>query len=158
MSDRKTHPLVGPLHAQFGTSLDTRFAAEARASLLPSHPLPLPLLTLVHPPRADFGVSQVLETDDDLITKSAGTPAFMAPECCRAGAFHGKLADLWACGCTLFFFVHGRVPFINANVFELYEDIQNNEIVYDGALPADLLGLLKSMLEKDPESRLKVSA
>jgi hypothetical protein len=29
----------------------------------------------------------VLETDDDLITKSAGTPAFTAPECCRAGVY-----------------------------------------------------------------------
>mmetsp|Transcript_25799 Transcript_25799/g.50401 ORF Transcript_25799/g.50401 Transcript_25799/m.50401 type:complete len:438 (-) Transcript_25799:97-1410(-) len=105
---------------------------------------------------ADFGVSQVLDTDDDLISKSAGTPAFMAPECCRPGQFHGKLADLWACGCTLYFFVHGRVPLVNPNVFELYEDIQHKEILYDEKLSADILDLLKLMLNKDPEARLKV--
>ena len=106
---------------------------------------------------ADFGVSQVLDTDDDMITKSAGTPAFMAPECCRAGAFHGKLADLWACGCTLYFFVNGKCPFINNNVFELYEDIQNNEIEFDASLPADILDLLKKLLDKDPEKRLPMT-
>lgn len=99
----------------------------------------------------------MLETDDDLITKSAGTPAFMAPECCQAGAFHGKLADLWACGCTLFFFVHGRVPFVNTNVFELYEDIQHKEIEYDQTLPVDLSDLLHNMLERDPGARFPVS-
>jgi len=106
---------------------------------------------------ADFGVSQVLDTDDDMITKSAGTPAFMAPECCRAGAFHGKLADLWACGCTLYFFVNGKCPFVNNNVFELYEDIQNNEIEFDASLPADILDLLKKLLDKDPEKRLPMT-
>uniref|UniRef100_A0A6U2AVL0 Protein kinase domain-containing protein n=2 Tax=Hemiselmis andersenii TaxID=464988 RepID=A0A6U2AVL0_HEMAN len=105
---------------------------------------------------ADFGVSQVLETDDDLISKSAGTPAFMAPECCRPGQFHGKLADLWACGCTLYMFVHGSVPFVNPNVFELYEDIQHKTIVYDESKPDDLVDLLKLMLNKDVDERLKV--
>jgi serine/threonine protein kinase len=104
---------------------------------------------------ADFGVSQVLDTDDDLITKSAGTPAFTAPECCRPGAFHGKLADLWAAGCTLYFFSHGRVPFMNPNVVEIYEDIQNKEIEFNESLPSDFLDLLKMMLNKDPEERLK---
>eukprot|EP00281_Chroomonas_sp_CCMP1168_P034563 CAMPEP_0206255336 /NCGR_PEP_ID=MMETSP0047_2-20121206/24190_1 /ASSEMBLY_ACC=CAM_ASM_000192 /TAXON_ID=195065 /ORGANISM="Chroomonas mesostigmatica_cf, Strain CCMP1168" /LENGTH=438 /DNA_ID=CAMNT_0053681723 /DNA_START=118 /DNA_END=1434 /DNA_ORIENTATION=+ len=106
---------------------------------------------------ADFGVSQVLETDDDLISKSAGTPAFMAPEMCRAGAFHGKLGDLWACGCSLYMFAYGRVPFVNPSVFELYEDIQNKEIVYDEKIPADLIDLLKLMLNKDVDERLKVT-
>jgi hypothetical protein len=49
--------------------------------------------------RPDFGVSHLLENDEnDIISKSAGTPAFMAPECCVPGAFHGKLADIWAAG------------------------------------------------------------
>ena len=35
---------------------------------------------------ADFGVSDHIKEDgDDTISKSAGTPAFMAPECCEPG-------------------------------------------------------------------------
>ena len=48
---------------------------------------------------------------DDSVLKSAGTPAFYAPEMCVKGAYHGKAADVWAsgadlpmamCGCDLF--------------------------------------------------------
>ena len=30
---------------------------------------------------ADFGVSEVLDTSDTYLKRSAGTPAFLAPEC-----------------------------------------------------------------------------
>jgi len=109
---------------------------------------------------ADFGVSQHLESDDgddgDMITKSAGTPAFMAPECCVPGAFHGKLADIWAAGISLYFFVHGRCPFISSNVMQMYDKIREEEIEYDASLPADLVDLLKKLLAKDPADRIRI--
>ena len=42
---------------------------------------------------ADFGVSDEFQSDDILLTGSAGTPAFMAPETLREGAdsFHGRV-------------------------------------------------------------------
>mmetsp|Transcript_10248 Transcript_10248/g.16003 ORF Transcript_10248/g.16003 Transcript_10248/m.16003 type:complete len:327 (+) Transcript_10248:949-1929(+) len=106
---------------------------------------------------ADFGVSQHLSDEgDDMISKSAGTPAFMAPECCVPGAFHGKLADIWACGVSLYFMVHGKCPYICGNVMKLYEMIQKDPIEYDESLPADLLECLKGMLNKDPSQRLNI--
>ena len=43
---------------------------------------------------ADFGVSDHIADDgNDNITKSAGTPAFMAPECCQAGPFSGRQVE-----------------------------------------------------------------
>ena len=57
---------------------------------------------------ADFGVSDHIKEDgDDTISKSAGTPAFMAPECCEPGSFSGKQADLWAAAVSLYFMLHG---------------------------------------------------
>jgi serine/threonine protein kinase len=80
----------------------------------------------------------------------------MAPECCTAGAFHGKLADVWAAGVSLYFMVHGKCPFISNNIMKLYEMIQNDPITYDESLPADLLDLLKHILERDPSKRYTV--
>ena len=34
---------------------------------------------------SDFGVSFVFEGDDDTLTRSAGSPAFYAPELCSVG-------------------------------------------------------------------------
>lgn len=82
----------------------------------------------------------------------------MAPECCTAGAFHGKLADVWAAGVSLYFMVHGKCPFISNNIMKLYEMIQNDPITYDESLPADLLDLLKHILERDPSKRYTVGA
>lgn len=107
---------------------------------------------------ADFGVSQFVnaESEGDLISKSAGTPAFMAPESCVPGAFHGKLADIWAAGVSLYFLVHGKCPFICANVLQLYDMIREQEITYDAGLPVPLLDLLQKMLEKDPAQRMRI--
>lgn len=106
---------------------------------------------------ADFGVSSPLENDDDdMMVKTAGTPAFMAPETCTPGAFHGKLADIWAAGVSLYFMVHGRCPFISTNVMKLYDMIQNDPIEYDRRLPADLIDILQKILERDPNKRYSV--
>ena len=93
-----------------------------------------------------------------VVFSPAGTPAFMAPECCTAGAFHGKLADVWAAGVSLYFMVHGKCPFISGNIMKLYEMIQNDPITYDESLPADLLDLLKHILERDPSKRYTVGS
>lgn len=110
---------------------------------------------------ADFGVSQHFGggdgDDDDMINKSAGTPAFMPPECCVPGAFHGRLADIWSAGISLYFMVHGKCPFVCPNVLQLYDMIKDDPIVYDEKLPPDCLDILKKILEKDPAKRLTMA-
>ena len=34
-----------------------------------------------------------------------------APEVCAGGAYHGRDADMWALGVSLFLFVYGELPF-----------------------------------------------
>ena len=63
---------------------------------IPNHPIPIPNLPIPFPifpfpfhfccislrsQIADFGVSEEVERSDSELTKSAGTPAFTAPEC-----------------------------------------------------------------------------
>ncbi|KAL4320005.1 hypothetical protein GQ457_18G005110 [Hibiscus cannabinus] len=60
----------------------------------------------------DFSVSQVFEDDNDELRRSPGTPVFTAPECCIGSTYHGKAADTWAVGVTLYFMVMGNIHFL----------------------------------------------
>ncbi len=60
---------------------------------------------------ADFGSSQLTRVGD-LVSRAAGTPAFMAPEMCSGGSYQATLADLWALGVSLYMFVFGQYIFV----------------------------------------------
>lgn len=102
----------------------------------------------------DFSVSQVFEDDNDKLRRSPGTPVFTAPECCLGESYHGKAADTWAVGVTLYCMILGKYPFLGDTLQDTYDKIVNNPIV----LPDDMNPLLKNLLEgllcKDPTKRL----
>ncbi|KAJ7333728.1 Calcium calmodulin-dependent protein kinase kinase 2 [Desmophyllum pertusum] len=81
---------------------------------------------------ADFGVADVFEGDDALLNKTAGSPAFMAPESLQntRDKYSGKAADIWALGITLFCFIFGKVPFDNINRMGLYEKIKTEQLTF----------------------------
>lgn len=56
---------------------------------------------------ADFGSSQ-LTRRGEVVKRTTGTPAFMAPELCSGEAYHARLADVWALGVCLYMFVFGE--------------------------------------------------
>lgn len=59
---------------------------------------------------ADFGVSQILEKDEEISSK-VGTQAYLAPEMWKEKRIKGKPLDIWAGGITLFQMVYGFHPF-----------------------------------------------
>jgi serine/threonine protein kinase len=71
----------------------------------------------------DFGVSCLFEDGDDEVQRSPGTPIFTAPECCVGVTYHGKAADIWALGCTLYCMVLGRYPFKGETLQSTYEKV-----------------------------------
>ncbi|CAJ0902358.1 1940_t:CDS:2, partial [Entrophospora sp. SA101] len=85
----------------------------------------------------DFGVSEIFVRGNDKTTKSAGSPAFMAPELCK-----GKAADIWSMGVTLYCLVFGRLPFEKDNILELYESIKNDDVQISGNINPDLADIL----------------
>ncbi|EKX50285.1 hypothetical protein GUITHDRAFT_85443 [Guillardia theta CCMP2712] len=105
---------------------------------------------------ADFGTGQVLEDGNDLINKSAGTPAFTAPEACVEGDFSGKGADIWAAGVTLYLFVHGKCPFISNNLVQIFQMIREDPIEFSPTLSHNCRDLLEKILEKDPKKRIQI--
>lgn len=108
-------------------------------------------------------MSHVYEDNDDLLSTSAGAPAFLAPELVSfQGKSHGKPTDIWALGVTLFYFIYGSCPFHGLNVPDIYEKIQNQEIVFsprsNGEFPSvQLQDLLIKFLMKDPAKRITMS-
>ncbi|KAI5666239.1 hypothetical protein M9H77_16092 [Catharanthus roseus] len=106
----------------------------------------------------DFSVSQVFEDENDELRRSPGTPVFTAPECCLGLTYHGKAADTWALGVTLYCMVLGKYPFLGDTLQDTYDKIVHNPL----HLPDDLNPLLRNLIEgllcKDPERRMTLEA
>ncbi|CAO3596662.1 unnamed protein product [Absidia cylindrospora] len=105
----------------------------------------------------DFGVSEMFIKGNDKLKKSAGSPAFMAPELCKPhhGEVSGKAADIWSMGVTLYCLVYGHLPFSSTNLLELMDKINNDPVDYSGhTLSDDVLDLLQRTLDKDPATRI----
>eukprot|EP00243_Klebsormidium_subtile_P004773 TRINITY_DN18925_c0_g1_i1.p1 TRINITY_DN18925_c0_g1~~TRINITY_DN18925_c0_g1_i1.p1 ORF type:complete len:815 (-),score=132.87 TRINITY_DN18925_c0_g1_i1:446-2890(-) len=103
----------------------------------------------------DFGVSHIFENDNDQLRRTPGTPAFTAPECCMGVPYHGKPADMWALGVTLYVFVTGQYPFLTQSnaLADLYQAILHEDPAIPAHLPPALQDLLRKLLEKDPCKR-----
>ena len=110
---------------------------------------------------ADFGVADIFEGEDALLSKTAGSPAFMAPESLQAtrDKYSGKAADIWAMGVTLYCFVFGKIPFYHNNRISLYELIKTSELEFPDGRPLSpgLEDLLLRMLIKDPSNRITIA-
>ncbi|KAM0526178.1 hypothetical protein ACHAPS_004181 [Verticillium nonalfalfae] len=108
----------------------------------------------------DFGVSEMFEKPDRMMTaKSAGSPAFLAPELCvaRHGDVSGKAADIWSMGVSLFCLRYGKLPFSHDGVLEIYEAIKSDPHEVPDDENPHLADLLSKILEKDPQNRIKMA-
>ncbi|XP_029923311.1 calcium/calmodulin-dependent protein kinase kinase 1b isoform X1 [Myripristis murdjan] len=107
---------------------------------------------------ADFGVSNKFEGSDALLSGTAGTPAFMAPEMIteHEQSFSGKALDVWAMGITLYCFVIGTCPFYDEFIVALHSKIKNKPVEFPETpvLSEELKELILMMLDKNPETRI----
>ncbi|KAK9274306.1 hypothetical protein L1049_019120 [Liquidambar formosana] len=101
----------------------------------------------------DFSVSHAFKDDNDELWRCPGTPAFTAPECCLDRVYHGKAADTWAIGVTLYYMVVGCCPFIGDNIPDTYNEILNSPLSIPEELDPELKDLLQGLLCKDPMRR-----
>ncbi|XP_056329625.1 calcium/calmodulin-dependent protein kinase kinase 1b isoform X2 [Danio aesculapii] len=110
---------------------------------------------------ADFGVSNEFKGNDALLSNSAGTPAFMAPETLtdQDQRFSGKALDIWAMGVTLFCFVFGKCPFHDDYILGLHEKIRSMSVEFPDKpeISEQLKDLITRMLDKVPESRITLA-
>jgi serine/threonine protein kinase len=124
---------------------------------------------------SDFGVSHLAKMDEvgnllpenDLdLAKTAGSPAFFAPELClvdcdKPRPVITKAIDVWALGITFFCLLFGREPFPGVyGEMELYDKICHCPIEippeFEQKIDADTKDLLQRLLIKDPNERIKL--
>uniref|UniRef100_A0A8C5WCE2 calcium/calmodulin-dependent protein kinase n=1 Tax=Leptobrachium leishanense TaxID=445787 RepID=A0A8C5WCE2_9ANUR len=109
---------------------------------------------------ADFGVSNQFEGNDALLSSTAGTPAFMAPETLADSGqgFSGKALDVWAMGITLHCFVFGKCPFMDDYILVLHNIIKHKPVEFpeQPVINDELKDLIIRMLDKKPEARITV--
>lgn len=106
----------------------------------------------------DFGVSEMFKKGDDRTKKSAGSPAFMAPELCRHdhGEVSGRATDVWSMGVTLFCIRYGHLPFVSNNILELNRVIREDDFDLSTEKDDRFVTLMRRLLEKDPVQRISV--
>ncbi|XP_058079539.1 serine/threonine-protein kinase GRIK1-like [Magnolia sinica] len=107
---------------------------------------------------ADFSVSHAFQDDNDELWRSPGTPLFTAPECCLGFSYHGKAADTWAIGITLYCMVLGHCPFIGDSLQDAYDKIVSDPLSLPAELDPELKDLLGGLLCKDPMQRITLDA
>uniref|UniRef100_A0A3Q2D8L1 calcium/calmodulin-dependent protein kinase n=1 Tax=Cyprinodon variegatus TaxID=28743 RepID=A0A3Q2D8L1_CYPVA len=101
---------------------------------------------------ADFGISNEFEGPDALLSGTAGTPAFMAPEMIKGQeqSFNGKMCGRWGSHCTC--------PFYDDYVISLHNKIKNEAVDFpeNPSISNDLRDLIERMLDKNPETRITI--
>lgn len=108
---------------------------------------------------SDFGVAEELtdEVDPELLSKSAGSPAFQPPEVASGSdLFSPFKVDVWAAGIVLYIMVIGKYPFSGSNVYTLFESISKAEYAIPDTLDPILVDLLHGILHADPRHRLTI--
>uniref|UniRef100_A0A1I8ITF9 calcium/calmodulin-dependent protein kinase n=1 Tax=Macrostomum lignano TaxID=282301 RepID=A0A1I8ITF9_9PLAT len=110
---------------------------------------------------ADFGVSNEFSGEDLFLSGTAGSPAFLAPECVREDQqrrrFSGRATDIWALGVTLYCFLYGRVPFDREPRLALYHSIVHDQPNFPSCqtpISAEAVHLMRRAMDKDPETRI----
>jgi serine/threonine protein kinase len=101
----------------------------------------------------DFGLSKMGITTSRGTFSLCGTPEYLAPEVLfRSG--HGKAADWWTLGALLFEMLTGLPPFYASKREDLFSKIKFAAPPLPSTLSMEAADLIRSLLVKDPESRL----
>ncbi|KAI0014203.1 Pkinase-domain-containing protein [Xylariaceae sp. FL0662B] len=105
----------------------------------------------------DFGVSEIFEKTDQMMTKkSTGSPAFLPPELCQArhDDISGTAADVWSMGVSLYCLKYGRLPFQRANMMEMYEAIRTEDFYLPRDEDENFVDLITRILDKNSKTRI----
>jgi [calcium/calmodulin-dependent protein kinase] kinase len=108
----------------------------------------------------DFGVSEMFEKPEEMITKkAAGSPAFLPPELCvaRHGEVSGKAADVWSMGVSLYCLKYGQLPFQREGVLDMYEAIRTEELPVPENESEHFSDLITRILDKNPDTRITIA-
>jgi len=126
----------------------------------------------------DFGLAALkADSDEQNLRTICGTPHFSAPEVMggskrlvgnkefktintktRSYGYDGAAADVWSCGCILYFLITGTFPFDGKNFVQLQLMVQKTEPYFQpGVFSKGCERIIRGMLMKDPSKRWTIN-
>jgi serine/threonine protein kinase len=87
----------------------------------------------------------------------AGTAEYVAPET-LADKNIGISVDLWALGCIIYLFLHGRTPFKDKSDLLIFDNILYKSVKYNDDIDEKAKDLIEGLLNKDLSQRLGCGA
>jgi serine/threonine protein kinase len=120
-----------------------------------------------NPPVIENGGNSVDSEDRSLIFSSinsiadilrsqslVGTAEYASPEMLNNSVTNYNTTDIWALGCIIFKFFHGKTPFNGTSEMNIFDNIINMRYVLSKDLPEVVKDLLDRMLVESPDKRL----
>lgn len=106
---------------------------------------------------ADFGIAKSLRSSQDIITKSAGSFGYAAPEVLE-GLGHGMPCDIWSLGVICYTVLSGYSPFRSESIPDFLQEVSPGYQVvfhkkYWKDVSDDAKHFIASMLQVDPARR-----
>jgi serine/threonine protein kinase len=99
----------------------------------------------------DFGLSAKFANPID--TDYVGSPFYMCMQKINKQPHNPFLSDIWSLGVVLYVLNTGNFPYLADCLPDLAFAIENDDIDYPDSMSAELVDLLKRLLEKDPSQR-----
>jgi len=104
----------------------------------------------------DFGISKTPVGVTELTGASTviGTPTYMSPEQMKSGRAADARSDVWSMGIVMYQMLDGRPPFVGETYPELVIKVgSETPAPLASQLPAGLLQVIMTCLEKNPQAR-----
>ncbi|ODV64359.1 serine/threonine-protein kinase [Ascoidea rubescens DSM 1968] len=106
---------------------------------------------------ADFGIAKKLESPNEMITSTAGSFGYAAPEV-LSGFAHSKACDIWSIGVITYTLLCGYSPFRSETINDFLLEVQNDNCVvfhkrFWKNISVDAKYFILSMLRIDPNER-----
>lgn len=109
---------------------------------------------------ADFGLAKALDDEDMSMTQSGtglGTPLYMPPEQARDAKNVDHRTDIYALGCTFYYFLTGKLPFEGDSVLKLIVAKEKGQYPaarsLNSKVPEKLSLMIDKMIQKEPKHR-----
>lgn len=83
-----------------------------------------------------------------------GTAEYASPEMLNNNITSYLTTDLWALGCIIYKFFHGRTPFKGNNEMIIFDNILNMKYAISKDLPQCVQDIIRKLLVEHPEDRL----
>ena len=101
----------------------------------------------------DFGMSKQLKPTNIMTESLCGTPEYLAPEVVQGKAYSFAV-DWWCLGIILYEMLVGKTPFHARDLTIVVNRILNDRVEYPPFVSIPAIGLIESLLCRDPFKRL----